>query len=191
MKKEKILELRAKGYTYSQIAKEVGCDKGLIAYHCGKGVKEKYRERQRVRRAKRKEDLHVCLSIKASSFKDRVREFRRRKDIQAGDLTLVEAKEVIKLQKGKCYLTGLELTPSNLSFDHIVPYSKKGTNTKENLGIVVWDVNYMKGKLSLEELLFYCEKILKNFKYKVSRPKVIESKIEFNKGEHSESYSLS
>lgn len=188
MRKEQILELRSQGYTYNQIAKELGCNKGLISYHCGKGVKEKSYARQRKMRAKRKESLDVCLNIKTSSFKDRTREFRRRKSKDSKSLTSTEAKQVIKLQKSRCYLTGLPLTPENLSFDHIIPYSKGGSNLKENLGILLWDINYMKGNLTVNELLDYCEKILVNFNYKVERPKKIKGKVKFNKGSYSESY---
>jgi DNA-binding CsgD family transcriptional regulator len=41
--KEKILELRSKGYNYNQIKDAIGCSKGTISYHCGKGQKEKTR----------------------------------------------------------------------------------------------------------------------------------------------------
>ena len=39
--KEKIYELRAKGYSYRMIEKELGCSKGTISYHLGAGQKEK------------------------------------------------------------------------------------------------------------------------------------------------------
>ena len=48
--KEKILELRLKGYNYNQIKKEVGCSKGTISYHCGEGQKEKTKFRTTKRR---------------------------------------------------------------------------------------------------------------------------------------------
>jgi len=50
--KEKILELRAEGKTYNEIASILGCSKGSIAYHCGTGQKEKWMQRQRDRRGK-------------------------------------------------------------------------------------------------------------------------------------------
>lgn len=39
--KEKILELRAQGKSYREIEKILGCSKGSVSYHCGKGQKEK------------------------------------------------------------------------------------------------------------------------------------------------------
>ena len=39
--KERILEARRKGLSYREIEKKLKCSKGLIAYHCSKGQKEK------------------------------------------------------------------------------------------------------------------------------------------------------
>ena len=43
--KERILDLRAKGLSYREIEKRLKCSKGLIAYHCSKGQKEKTSDR--------------------------------------------------------------------------------------------------------------------------------------------------
>lgn len=48
--KQKILELRSKGYSYNQIKNEIGCSKGTISFHCGNGQKEKTKIRSRKRR---------------------------------------------------------------------------------------------------------------------------------------------
>ena len=39
--KERILEARRKGLSYREIEKKLKCSKGLIAYHCSKGQKER------------------------------------------------------------------------------------------------------------------------------------------------------
>ena len=44
--RDKILELRLQGFTYSQIQKELGCSKSTIAYHIGEGQKDKKNARQ-------------------------------------------------------------------------------------------------------------------------------------------------
>ena len=43
--KEKILQLRDEGKTYNEIKNILGCSKSTISYHCGKGQKEKTKER--------------------------------------------------------------------------------------------------------------------------------------------------
>ena len=55
--KEQILELSALGWTYSQIQAELGCSKGTIAYHLGKGQKEKTKARTNRNRTIKKREL--------------------------------------------------------------------------------------------------------------------------------------
>ena len=40
--KEKILKLRKKGKSYSEISKTLNCSKATINYHCAEGAKEKF-----------------------------------------------------------------------------------------------------------------------------------------------------
>ena len=44
---EKIKALAEQGYSYRKIQKKLGCSKGSIAYHLGKGQKKKALDRQR------------------------------------------------------------------------------------------------------------------------------------------------
>lgn len=48
--KEKILELRAHGMKYKDIAEEVGCAKSSVAYYCGQGQKAMNAKRQQKKR---------------------------------------------------------------------------------------------------------------------------------------------
>lgn len=48
----KIVELHKQGFSYSQIVSELGCSKGTVAFHCGKGQKELAKGRTRDRRNK-------------------------------------------------------------------------------------------------------------------------------------------
>ena len=45
-KKEKILSLGRRGFTYSYIAKRLNVSKGSVSYHLGKGQKEKTKARR-------------------------------------------------------------------------------------------------------------------------------------------------
>ena len=49
--KEKILQLRSEGKSYGQIQEILGCSRGTISYHLGKGQKEKTFNRQKDNRA--------------------------------------------------------------------------------------------------------------------------------------------
>ena len=48
--KDKIIELRERGFSYRKIVEEIGCSKGTVSYHCGIGQKEKSRFRTRKNR---------------------------------------------------------------------------------------------------------------------------------------------
>lgn len=179
--KEQIFALRELGYTYDQIKATLGCSKGTISYHLGKGVKEKQVARLRRNRLESRLDINKNYSYKSYAFRHRVRDYRDRSE--RGSITVKELKEVILHQEYRCYLTGEQLTVDNYSLDHIVPSSKGGTNNKENLGVVTRKVNYMKRDLSVEEFVNYCELVLRNFNYKVKRPSILKSKVLHNEGE--------
>ena len=51
---EQIIKLANKGMSYRQIEKQLGCSKSTIAYHLGKGQKEKAYLRMKKAKAKRK-----------------------------------------------------------------------------------------------------------------------------------------
>lgn len=62
----------------------------------------------------------------------------------------------------KCYLTGLSINysdSSTYSFDHIIPQSKGGPNTLDNLGLSHPIANIMKNVNSVEELKKWCDLI--------------------------------
>jgi len=44
---EQILKLYEEGKSYSEIVDELGCSKSTVSYHCGKGQKEKTKNRQK------------------------------------------------------------------------------------------------------------------------------------------------
>ena len=62
--KEKIFELRDKGYTYNQIQDELKCSKGTISYHLGYGQIGKTKQRSEKRR---EEANRLLRSIKEES----------------------------------------------------------------------------------------------------------------------------
>jgi len=76
-------------------------------------------------------------------------------------------KEIWNTQQGKCALSKIDMTNvsnngrilTNLSIDRID--SKKGY-IKDNIQFVCMAINQMKSDLTLDELYFFCENILKN-----------------------------
>jgi len=56
---EQIIKLANKGMSYRQIEKQLGCSKSTIAYHLGKGQKEKAYLRMRKAKANKKAKKNV------------------------------------------------------------------------------------------------------------------------------------
>jgi CRISPR/Cas system Type II protein with McrA/HNH and RuvC-like nuclease domain len=63
-------------------------------------------------------------------------------------------------QSGRCAYTGDELTPDNITADHIVPVSSGGSHDLDNVALVIDQVNAMKGTLSLDEYVELCRKVV-------------------------------
>ena len=170
--KEEILRLRAEGKTYNEIKVVLGCSKSTIAYHCGEGQKEKTRKRTVNLREK---NPLLQKTDRFKNIKHRLHLYSR--DSRKGKYGQLDFtyKDVLKKfgKNPKCYLTGkiVSLFDANsFNLDHIIPRSKGGYNTLENMGIATPESNQAKSDLFLHEFLELCEKVLKNFGYKVEKP---------------------
>jgi 5-methylcytosine-specific restriction endonuclease McrA len=166
--KEQILRLRAEGKSYKQIQEALGCSRGTISYHCGKGQKKKTRERYK----------KLCQSNpllkKLSFFKTRLLRFSKLK--KHGPCTKLDFNYLDVIEKfgenPKCYLTGdpiSYLVKESFNLDHIIPRSRGGTNSLDNLQLATPEANQAKADLLLHEFLELCEKVLKNHGYTVEK----------------------
>jgi CRISPR/Cas system Type II protein with McrA/HNH and RuvC-like nuclease domain len=177
--KEEILKLRNEGKTFNQIKEIIKCSKSTISYYCSEGQKEK----TKIRTKKRRENIIIdklerFKYRKSKSNKERIRKFNKRDNQMDG---LVNKKieitftfeDVIKKfgYSTVCYLSGekINLNENTYHFDHILPSSRGGDNTLENLGVTHEIVNKMKGDLTPKELILWCEKILKYNGYDVNK----------------------
>jgi 5-methylcytosine-specific restriction endonuclease McrA len=189
--KETILKLKSEGKSYKEIQEILGCSKGTISYHCGRGQKEK----TKARRDKRRENI---IKSKTDAFKytkerekinkkevrltkdvvESVRKFNKRDNNKKGCVDKSQNKnftweDVIKKfgENTFCYLSGyqINLFDNTYNFDHIIPASKGGTNTLDNLGILSEEINRMKSDMTPEEFINMCIKILKFNGYEVNK----------------------
>lgn len=71
-----------------------------------------------------------------------------------------ELRAIWEAQKGRCALTGLDLTQENAQLDHILPRARGGTNEIANLRWVIGWANLMKRDATDLELMEQCELIL-------------------------------
>lgn len=68
-----------------------------------------------------------------------------------------ELKARLEAQQYRCAYTGETLIPGvNASIDHLIPRSRGGSNTPENLHWVSFRINVMKGDMTHDEFLAAC-----------------------------------
>ena len=167
--KDKILELRSEGKSYGEIQKTLNCSKSTISYYCGENQKEKTKKRTQKRRENvLLEKVQHFKYRKYRSNKEKIRRFNKR-DNKNG-FTNIKLQESFGWQdvmekfgvETFCYLSGekINLLSDTYNLDHIIPHSRGGDNSIENLGITHETVNKMKSDLTLEELFLWCKKIL-------------------------------
>jgi CRISPR/Cas system Type II protein with McrA/HNH and RuvC-like nuclease domain len=71
-----------------------------------------------------------------------------------------------------CYLTGRPIDVNqtrSYHFDHVVPVSKGGDNSLDNLGLCVKEANVAKNNLTVEQLIELCKDILQHHGYKITK----------------------
>jgi 5-methylcytosine-specific restriction endonuclease McrA len=177
--KEEILKLRNEGKSYNDISKILGCSKGTISYHCGNGQKEKTDER----RKKRRKNILIgkterFVYRKHKNINETIRKFQKRDNSVKGSIdSNIEAtftwKDVIQKfgEDTYCYLSGekINLYKNDYNLDHIIPSSRGGDNSLDNLGITHKIVNTMKSNLTPDELIEWCKKILEFNNYKIEK----------------------
>ena len=168
--KDEIFRLHNEGLSYNQIVERLGCSKSTVGYYLGDGQKEKTRERTNKRRAS-----NPILS-KLDQYKSRKGLYNKTNKFNIRHLD-GSAKDKctenfnirdVGLKFGEspvCYLTGesIDLSkPNTYTFDHIIPSSKGGDNSLDNLGLTLKEANQAKSDMSVDALLDLCEKILRH-----------------------------
>ena len=82
------------------------------------------------------------------------------------NLTRGQVRSLLKRQNGRCALTGMKISPVDVSVDHIIPISRKEFENQKGYGkcwLVHTSVNRMKGNQTLEEFYDIISKVI-NFK---------------------------
>ena len=189
--KNKILELRKTGKTYKEISQLLKCSKSMICYYCGANQKEKLLVRQRKNRTKSHpyvkkiyNFIHGRQKSKTKTIKSntkrriwkKIHTFFNNRNIIMNKKAEISVDEVIQKisENPKCALTGdyIDINkPNTYQFDHIVPVSRGGTNTLDNLQIVTKIANMSKATMTNDEYLEICKKVLENKGYTIISPK--------------------
>jgi hypothetical protein len=73
--------------------------------------------------------------------------------------TARQLKEILERQEYRCALSGVKLEPQDASLDHIVPVSKGGSNSADNLQFLHKDVNRAKFTMSQQDFIKMCARV--------------------------------
>ena len=74
-------------------------------------------------------------------------------------LTSKSLREKLECQQYKCALTGIDLTPSLSSLDHINPRVLGGDNGIDNVQVVLPAINRAKGTMTQEQFVSMCHAV--------------------------------
>ncbi len=83
-----------------------------------------------------------------------------RKRTNYGGISQASIREMLERQNFRCALTGKPLTPETAEVDHILPVSRGGTHTIDNLQILHKSINRSKSTLDNEEFISMCREAL-------------------------------
>ena len=165
--KEKIIQLKNEGKSYREIEKILGCSKGTISYHCGKGQKEKTELRKR----KYLKTLNGILKRKKDNFSF----IKGNRDCPGKRVGLEFSSKEFKnklVSNSICYLTGRKIDlwrPNTYQCDHIIPVSKGGKSELGNLGLTCKEANLAKSDMVLDEFILLCKEVLIHNGYSVEK----------------------
>lgn len=184
--KNKILQLRAEGRSYSEICRELNCNKAAVSYHCGRGQKEKTLQRNKNIRSKahpfykKLDNFKHTKNSKYKTFKtdSTVKHLIIKKIIDFHKGTNMEnaftVNDIINKfgENPVCYLTGQPINinnPRSYHFDHKVPRSRGGSNTIDNLGICTKTANQAKTDMTHDEFIEFCKSVLSHHEYNINK----------------------
>lgn len=186
---DQIKQLKSEGVGFSEIVKKLNCSKATVSYHLSETQKNKAARRNREGRLLRHPFVKkiydftdskssVCSykmvtkwkallyhKIRAFSMTNQQRKTHHKDGSTTGVYCMFTADDVIKKfgENPKCYLTGDPIDiykPSTYHFDHIVPISRGGTNTIDNLGICTKAANQAKHSMTHTEFIDFCRRVI-------------------------------
>lgn len=175
--KQQIIILDKQGYTRPEIVKLLKCSKSLVCYHLSTGQKEKARIRlnkrrkanpliqklasfltvSKIRRVRQpKYNTKLLLKLKLETF------FKEKNKYMKPTFTVDDV--LNKIGKNPvCYLTGESIDiskPRTYHFDHIIPRTRGGENTLDNLGLATKQANQAKFNMTHDEFLKFCKQVV-------------------------------
>lgn len=153
---------------YNRLPEVVERMKGIRRQHYEEN-KERYLERSRRWREENPDKVRQYRKDWEERHPERKRESRarynrahpetvlawaRRRRAKLAEVTVgeVDNKRVWKREKGICYLCGRPVPKSDVHYDHVIPLSRGGTHSEDNIRVTHARCNQLKGTKLVEEL---------------------------------------
>lgn len=171
---KRIIELREKGYSYRKISNELNCSLNAVQYHLVEKTRLKNREKSKLYKNRKKNNIKVekkhykeskellqSLHARRYGFLGKVKENEKR-------FSFYEFRDYL-IKNNFCYLTGEIINieeKDSYEIDHIIPKSKNGERTLNNLGLLSKKINQAKKDMDLFEFIDLCNKVSKFTKSK-------------------------
>jgi 5-methylcytosine-specific restriction endonuclease McrA len=166
--KDQIFSLRYEGKSYKEIQSILGCSKSTISYYLGEDQLKKIKIRNKELNA------NNPLIRKLDTFKNKHNRTKGKK-VKSEKFGWKEIVEKYGWETN-CYLSGQKIDlrlPETYSFDHIVPKSKGGNSSLDNLGITTKKANQAKSDILLNDFFDLCKMILEKNGYRVEKNVVL------------------
>lgn len=182
---DNIRRLYDEGNSYSEIVEKLSCAKSTVSYHCGPEQKNRSASRQRSRRETNtmvakvdrfKQDVvYGDTKEPTSTPKDRERfkalDFQRNGSRGNRESSFLFQDVLDKIGESPvCYLSGRPIDLENArsyELDHVIPRSRGGDNSLDNLGVTTREINRAKGRLTNEEFILMCIDVVKHNGYTI------------------------
>jgi 5-methylcytosine-specific restriction endonuclease McrA len=189
--RDKILELWSKGLSKNAIKRQLNCSIATVCYHCSDSFRERrlkqnsiYKKvyglqtkithfiRSSMKKYERK--IHIHKQSLQKRLLGKINKFKQIVKKHNGVLSMISIEQVKNLlqEKPYCYITGRPINiydTSSYQFDHIMPASRGGAATIDNLGFTCKEANLAKNDRTIAEHLQYCKEVLVHHGYTITK----------------------
>lgn len=184
----KIKELRQKGYSFRQIASQLKCSISTVSYTLRAKTRKLAKEKQLrlpIHEKKIHNKIYTFKNPKTRTtpiptwyLNQTKRQINKSISAKAHNFQKKMAfnyKDVYKKYGDvfPCALTGRPLNfnePHTYEYDHVMPHSRGGDNTIDNLQILCPEANQAKGMMTDPEFINLCKEVIIHAGYKIYKP---------------------